>query len=482
MEYRGIGGFMKMLFTLVLTLSLSAFAANRYGVYDAQGNRVFYFDAELHELPEKAKQLKNANLQKNLYISSYLKTNGSKPSSRYRYKAEIGAYIEAKRKETFSICPNKNIDGVWISKHSVALDEKNCLSVKTPDLAGTVNVLFLQNNGKTDTIQVLVEQSYIPMGDYSHKIWVVDTNSRDYRYATPHGGLNGRVVQPGNYESRTYNQNLIVDKTKLILADATRYIYKFDKKYNVDSVKYKRAINLRRERIYSKNTDIKKSTLPYAETFYLEIANERSKEEGLDTVYIDLRNNDIKNYKNAIPLGRDIVHYAMDTSAFGYRLPFNDEWFYLMRAGASTRYYWGDEEDSLTVSKYAWISPMGLKPVAQLEPNRFGLYDMVGMAKEEVMAYKFYESTYAYYDFIASPCYFSIGGMVPECAFMLETQSLEKYMDRPLPGNKCKMSKDDTEFKCIKINTTPKLEKRKTEYSTIRLLRKTPKLNKLEKF
>jgi formylglycine-generating enzyme required for sulfatase activity len=141
--------------------------------------------------------------------------------------------------------------------------------------------------------------------------------------------------------------------------------------------------------------------------------------EDLDTVYVMLPLKDARKIKDTGKLlfeehdlkRDDDYSYPVlgtDTSASGYRVPTAEEWFFLMRAGASTRYYWGDEEDSLTVSRYAWFPlkedplicrPFGTDPntrvceyppkksqpirsVAQLIPNRFGLYDMFGLAAE----------------------------------------------------------------------------------------------------
>jgi len=495
MGHKRLGGFMKKKMALFLTLSFLVFAGEKYGVYDLQGNRVSTFEAEPRELLEKTNQIKSAQPNKNLYISSLEKGKSSKPISRYRYKTEKGAYIEVSKKETFSICPSKEIKGTWISKHSVALNAENCLSVQAPNLTGTIRVLFLHNSGKTDTIQVLVNQSYIQMGDYSHRIWVVDTNSTEYSYrvSLPFPGnmikkYDPDVVQPGNYENRTYNKNLIVDKTKLTIPEADYYFntYKYyENGSNIDSATYEKITSSNRKYIYPKNENFKESELPYIEGFRLGFANDRSKEEGLDTAYIYIQTNSGKDglaayeniarkNKNLILLS-DVGRMSIDTSTSGYRLPYEDEWFYLMRAGASTTYYWGNEDDSLTVSRYAWISPMGVKPVAKLKPNKFGLYDMIGMTTEEITILRNYEGRWG----LQCINYY---GLQPECSLIRKAQSFEEYTETSLPGEECKLKKGETEWKCIKIDTTPKLKKRKTEYSTIRLVRETPKLHKLEKF
>jgi len=485
MGHKRLGGFMKKNLTLFFTLSLLVFAGEKYGVYDLQGNRISTFEAESYELLEKAKQSKSTQPNKNLYISSLEKNKNSKSTSRYRYNAEKGAYVEAAKKETFSLCPSREIKGTWISKHSVALSAENCLSIQAPNLSGTSRILFLHNSGKLDTIQVLVNQSYIQMGDYPHRIWIVDTNSTKYSYRTIFSYPNGvnkeydpDVVQPGNYESRTYKKNLIVDKTKLTIPEADYYIntYKYyQEESNIDSVRHEKITSSKRKYIYPKNENFKESELPYIEGFRVGFANDRSKEEGLDTAYIyKIPTSNISHNKNLILLS-DVFNFSIDTSVSGYRLPYEDEWFYLMRAGAPTIYYWGNEDDSITVSHYAWINPMGVKPVAKLKPNKFGLYDMIGMTTEEITVLKNYKGQ------LQSQCINSYG-LQPECNLIRKVQSFREYIETPFSGEECERKKGETDWKCTKMDAMPSSKKRKTDYSTIRLVRETPKLHKLEKF
>lgn len=68
-----------------------------------------------------------------------------------------------------------------------------------------------------------------------------------------------------------------------------------------------------------------------------------------------------------------------DFSKNGFRLPTEAEWEYACRAGSTTRYSPGDEASSL--DSMAWMSQNSgnkVHPVAQKEPNAFGLYDMHG--------------------------------------------------------------------------------------------------------
>ncbi len=62
-----------------------------------------------------------------------------------------------------------------------------------------------------------------------------------------------------------------------------------------------------------------------------------------------------------------------------YRLPTPDEWEYACRGGATTKYFFGD--DDFDLKDYAWYkenSDRQANPSASKKPNICGLYDMLG--------------------------------------------------------------------------------------------------------
>ncbi len=91
--------------------------------------------------------------------------------------------------------------------------------------------------------------------------------------------------------------------------------------------------------------------------------------------------------KSIMPTGNDypMVYVSWKNAkafcewAKGLDLPSESEWEYACRAGTITRFYFGDTNDQIDKNGWTTRNSKGeFHPVAQLEPNPWGLYDMCG--------------------------------------------------------------------------------------------------------
>ena len=70
------------------------------------------------------------------------------------------------------------------------------------------------------------------------------------------------------------------------------------------------------------------------------------------------------------------VAWLSERTGRAYRLPSEAEWEYAARAGTRTVRYWGNGWDE--AGRFAHVEGKGTAPVGILQPNGFGLHDMLG--------------------------------------------------------------------------------------------------------
>jgi formylglycine-generating enzyme len=106
--------------------------------------------------------------------------------------------------------------------------------------------------------------------------------------------------------------------------------------------------------------------------------NALSKRYGFDTAYTFSSRHD-----TSTGACLDLGGIAVDIKKKGYRLPTSAEWEFAIRGGKATKFFWGSDSSTDTISKYAVFlgnvtADSTPQPTATKKPNAYGLYDMSG--------------------------------------------------------------------------------------------------------
>ncbi|MFN7803507.1 MAG: SUMF1/EgtB/PvdO family nonheme iron enzyme [Planctomycetaceae bacterium] len=127
----------------------------------------------------------------------------------------------------------------------------------------------------------------------------------------------------------------------------------------------------------------------YAATAY---CNWLSQQDGLpesEWCYLPGRDPQGKDAETEVEYGPGMKLAAGCRTRRGYRLPTEEEWEYACRAGTTTQFGFGQPKESGLVARYAWtfvLSDIRLHRVADLRPNRRGLFDLHGNLWEWTMS------------------------------------------------------------------------------------------------
>lgn len=378
----------KILVNIILVACISCFAQQGLNVYDAEEHLLTRMGS-LSELNSKNCPSKRCFVAKEVVtkngVDDYKKKGPVKSKGKKRW-------YEVNLNEGIKLCPEtKTAKGTWIVNGVASVDSKNCVLVEGSPYARSILVLFARNQddlSDADTSWILVNQTIVEMSGSLSKVWIPQ---RDYVGAP-------RLKE--KWKTDILKQDLIVDRTEFTIREAfelKREVCKQECGENyTDKKKYfcKEACSEKIDLSFY-STDDSMALLDYpvelsGSADMMRYAIWRSQRDQLDTIF------SLAPYDSSVS---GIILWVspdkkkklvMDTSKTGYRIPYAPEWTFLQSGGRQSDFFWGD--DTLLARRYEWdLSDSydgGVRAVAKLEANPFGLYDVYGNANENVIEEK----------------------------------------------------------------------------------------------
>lgn len=349
-------------------------------------------------------------------------------------KAGAEQWFEMEKNTHYSLCIEGYRSGIWKTKDfSYQRTSDSCIQINSGNYVKSGKIQYATKMGNGYTFHILVGMKYIDLRGKEHLLGEKDNS----RLAVPLVSFPGRIY----YDSLRYEEMdevLAVDKYKVTECEFVQTLWDSipsqlgREPYEIHPYRDNQLfwINKKKSMIKGGYCDTHDSAAiriyPYHGFLY---ANLRSLRDNLKPVYRFETCDDsycpnrtyfktAGGFEEFAPSfdgksGQAILVH-IDVNADGYRLPTQDEWMALARAGGHliTSPF---ESDSSFAAQYAWfgvIDPedpyakMSMddpsergwlesscgerlqksRPVGMLKPNDFGLYDMFGLVCENVRA------------------------------------------------------------------------------------------------
>lgn len=333
-------------------------------------------------------------------------------------------WLEMEKNTDYTICVDGADKGLWKVKDFSYEKAGDCIRLNSGNYVKNGKIQYVTQMGNVVTFNLLVGMKYIDLSTQEHLL-----------------GFNEyKVLRSGGrhyYDSlrnEKIDEILVVDKYKVTECEFVQMLW--------DSIPAQKDENLHDNLNFwiEKKKSVLKNGYCYAHDsaavrvflyHALVYANNRSLRDGYKPVYefeiTDNIGSSFKMYGDGSFNTREYEFFSSQTEnpknirvktnadADGYRLPYYDEWMALARGGKNNRRtIWSDSRDSSEASKYAWFSERNpndmymrlnenvmsekiklkyscgrwlqdSRPVGMLEPNAYGLYDMLGLVCENVL-------------------------------------------------------------------------------------------------
>ena len=315
-------------------------------------------------------------------------------------RGSLGAetWLEVEKNETVKICMDSKVR-TWETSLDTEILNDSCLKIQVPTLIGvnTINVKFYDS-------------------DSSHKInLAIGMKYLDFKNEKVLLGFDKvLLLEPEYYEIIDPVKNVsvtgtyLVDKYPVTNCEITQLLWD-NIPLDSDDNRYEKAWAQRKKKaVHNKKCNTQDSATNTIFLYQaLMYANARSLREKLKPYYIFSETIDqyirihsegqyIIGFHDFIKHKNKTIYVNVDSASDGYRLPYYDEWMMFARGGDKTNNApWGNSASYEEVLKHAIFDkhnenyvekdPHESELVGQLKPNKYGLYDVLGLVEEHVL-------------------------------------------------------------------------------------------------
>lgn len=416
----------KIFFLLLFTIISNTFASVD-SLYEIDGSA--FNERNKTKGPKAFVKIERHKTNENfLKEKSTFSNNSAQDTLHVSLKKGLEQWLELEKNTDYSVCIDDSKGGFWkIKDFSYKKTSDSCIQLNSGNYVKSGKIQYATKMGNGYTFNLLIGMKYIDLRGQKHLLGY----NKEYRI-----NRYGKIIYYDSLRKEEIDKVLSVDKYKVTECEFVQTLW--------DSI----PSELGREPFYLQYSDNnlfwinkKKSMIKggfcnahdsAAVRVYLHhafvYANNRSLRDGLQPVYsfeeCDFLSNSSRIKKDGSFWVANASFFNDTTSrcvhinkdANGYRLPYQDEWMALARAGENYwRLIWGWGEDSTKAAQYAWFGvrdPEDMyskmnpddywdrqwlktscgerlqksRPVGMLKPNAYGLYDMFGLVCENVLA------------------------------------------------------------------------------------------------
>lgn len=328
-------------------------------------------------------------------------------------------WLEMEKNTDYTICVDGSDKGLWKVKDFSYEKAGDCIQLNSGNYVKNGKIQYVTQIGHVVTFNLLVGMKYIDLSTQEHSLG---------SELHAHYNRKGMPYYRDPVRNERIDKILVVDEYKVTECEFVQALWdsipaQLGRKPYEDLYKDNEFfwVNKKKSMVKDGYCDAHDSAAVRVYLYHAFVyANNRSLRDGFKPVYSLSKTENLERsfYKkdgsfnvenvNFSETSNEGIHVKVDENADGYRLPYYDEWMALVQNAR------GPYMDSASTAQYAWFGfvesddfyanldkskiehrwslknscgewKQKSRPVGMLKPNKYGLYDMLGLVCESTL-------------------------------------------------------------------------------------------------